>query len=66
MNYTKKRLIEKVQEFLDEEFLELTGDLDLAKVSKPNRKRIALAMDTLNNMTAADKDQMLSYVHELL
>lgn len=59
----KEATNEEVQEFLDEEFLELTGDLDLAKVSKPNRKRIALAMDTLNNMTAADKDQMLSYVH---
>jgi hypothetical protein len=59
----KEATNEEVQEFLDEEFLELTGDLDLAKVSKPNRKRIALAMDTLNNMTTADKDQMLSYVH---
>ena len=59
----KEATNEEVQEFLDEEFLELTGDLDLAKVSKPNRKRIALAMDTLNNMTDADKDQMLSYVH---
>lgn len=59
----KEATNDEVQEFLDEEFLELRGDLDRAKVSKPNRKRIALAMDTLNNMTADDKDQMLSYVH---
>ena len=58
----KEATNEEVEEFLDEEFLELTGDLVLEKVSKPNRKRIALAMDTLNQMTAEDKDQMLTYV----
>ncbi|MGS0534497.1 hypothetical protein [Pseudoalteromonas sp. SaAl2] len=59
----KEATNEEVQEFLNEDFLELAGGLNQDKVSKPNRKRIALAMDTLNNMAAADKDQMLTYVH---
>lgn len=59
----KEATNEEVKEFLDEEFLELAGDLDLEKVSKPNRKRIALAMNTLSQMTSADKDQMLTYVN---
>ncbi len=58
----KEATIEQVEEFLEEEFLELVGDFSVGKVSKPNRKRIALAMDTLNQMSASDKDQMLTYV----
>lgn len=59
----KEATNDQVQKFLDEEFLNLTGDLNLEKVSKPNRKRIALALDTLNQMNANQKDLMLSYVH---
>lgn len=58
----KEATNEEVEGFLEEEFLELVGDLDVDKVSKPNRKRIALAMDSLNQMSASDKDQMLTYV----
>lgn len=59
----KEATNEEVQEFLNEDFIDLTGDLDLSKVSKPNRKRIALAMKALHNMTDGDKGQMLIYVN---
>ncbi|MCH1920627.1 ATP F0F1 synthase synthase [Shewanella sp. A3A] len=52
----------EVEQFLDEEFIELNNDYDVGKVSKPNRKRIALAMATLETMSAADKANMLSYI----
>lgn len=59
----KEATNDEVQQFLDEEFLELTDGFSLKKVSKPNRARIALAMSTLAEMEAGDRDQMLSYIH---
>lgn len=52
----------EVEQFLDEEFIELSNDYDVGKVSKPNRKRIALAMATLETMSVDDKANMLSYI----
>lgn len=52
----------EVAQFLAEPFLELTGGYNTEKVSKPNRKRIALAMDTLATMSAQNKANMHLYI----
>ena len=59
----KEATDQEVEQFLDEDFIELSSDYSLDKVSKPNRKRIALAMDTLDAMEPNERDQMLSYIH---
>jgi hypothetical protein len=59
----KEATNDEVKAFLEEDFIELSNGYDMNKVSKPNRKRIALAMDTLAAMPAADRDQMYSYIH---
>lgn len=59
----KEATDQEVEQFLEEDFIELSDDYNLAKVSKPNRKRMALAMDTLNAMEPEERDQMLSYIH---
>ncbi|HGF5162668.1 TPA: ATP F0F1 synthase synthase [Vibrio parahaemolyticus] len=59
----KEATDQEVEQFLDEDFIELSADYSLDKVSKPNRKRIALAMDTLDAMEPNERDQMLSYIH---
>ncbi|HET8802921.1 MAG TPA: ATP F0F1 synthase synthase [Marinobacter sp.] len=58
----KEATNEEVKQFLGESFLELKGDYSVNKVSKPNRKRLALAMNTLDKMSDDDKRSMFSYV----
>ena len=58
----KEATDEEVEKFLNEPFVESKNDFDTSKVSKPNRKRIALAMDTLAKMSNKDRKSMLSYV----
>lgn len=53
----KEATDQEVEQFLEEDFIELADDYNLAKVSKPNRKRIALAMEP------EERDPMLSYIH---
>lgn len=60
----KEATNDEVQDFLDEDFLALGDDFDLNKVSKPNRARVALAMDTLGDMQPVEKDQMFSYIND--
>lgn len=59
----KEATNEEVAKFLGEEFIELGNNYGLEKVSKPNRKRIGLAIATLEKMSADDKSNMLSYIH---
>lgn len=59
----KEATKEEVEAFLDKSFVELSGDYGVEKVSKPNRKRVALAMSTLASMPTEDRYQMLSYIH---
>lgn len=59
----KEATKEEVEKFLEEDFIELTGEFSLDKVSKPNRKRVALAMDTLAALPNEDRDKMYSYIH---
>lgn len=58
----KEATQEDVEGFLNEPFVELSGKYDAEKVSKPNRKRIGLANDTLNNMSFEDRTQIFSYI----
>ncbi|EOF5961929.1 ATP F0F1 synthase synthase [Salmonella enterica] len=58
----KEATKEEVEHFLDEPFIELSNEYNAEKVSKPNRKRVALAMATLATMSAADKIDMLTYI----
>jgi hypothetical protein len=60
----KEATNEEVQEFLGESFISLTGEYGVESVSKPNRKRIGLAMTTLAKMSQEDKDSMLSYIND--
>ncbi|MCL1047442.1 hypothetical protein L2737_19255 [Shewanella electrodiphila] len=59
----KEATNDEVEAFLDEDFIELSNDYDMNKVSKPNRKRVALAMETLATLPEADRDQMYTYIH---
>ncbi len=60
----KEATQEKVESFLSESFINLLDGYSATKVSKPNRKRIALAMDSLERLEVHEKDQMLDYIHE--
>lgn len=59
----KEATNEEVGSFLSESFIELSNGYDVTKVSKPNRKRVALAMTTLAAMSDEDRSNMLSYVN---
>ncbi|MGR3979422.1 ATP F0F1 synthase synthase [Pseudoalteromonas sp. 1181_04] len=59
----KEATKEEVAKFLEEDFIELSDGYDASKVTKPNRKRIALAMDTLAALPVEERDQMYSYIH---
>ncbi|ENA7610700.1 ATP F0F1 synthase synthase, partial [Escherichia coli] len=58
----KEATKEEVEQFLDAQFIELGNDYNVDSVSKPNRKRIGLAMATLDAMSADDKANMLDYI----
>jgi hypothetical protein len=58
----KEATKEEVEQFLDESFIETSNGYSVDKVSKPNRKRIGLAMKTLEGMSADDKTNMLEYI----
>ncbi len=58
----KEATKEEVEEFLEESFIKLSNDYSVEKVSKPNRKRIGLAMKTLEGMSVDDKTNMLEYI----
>jgi hypothetical protein len=55
---------EETQEFLDNDFIELANDFSADNVKKANRKRIALAMETLQKFKPREKKQIFSYIRE--
>jgi hypothetical protein len=59
----KEATKEEVEQFLDVSFVEPSNSYDVNRVSKPNRKRIALAMATLEDLSPSDKANMLTYIH---
>ena len=58
----KEATKKEVEQFLDKSFIETSNGYSVDKVSKPNRKRIGLAMKTLEGMSADDKTNMLKYI----
>ncbi|AWX99449.1 ATP F0F1 synthase synthase [Marinomonas primoryensis] len=54
----------EVELFLRETFIELNNGYNVNNVSKPNRKRIGLAMMTLDAMSVNEKTSMLSYIDD--
>ena len=59
----KEATNDEVTTFLDEEVVSLSGGYNVDKVSKPNRKRIALALKTLSSMSLQDRDDIFTYIH---
>lgn len=53
---------QEAETFLQSEFIDLKDNYDASQVSKPNRKRIALAIDSLAKMSDQDKVGILSYI----
>ena len=53
---------EEVTNFLNQSFIQLCGDYDADKVSKPNRKRIALTSTTLAGMSTDEREQIIKYI----
>lgn len=60
----KEATNEEVGKFLAESFISLAGEYEANSVSKPNRKRIALALDTLTKMSAQDRADMMAYIND--
>ncbi|AUC84790.1 hypothetical protein CW731_05550 [Polaribacter sp. ALD11] len=48
--------------FLENDFINLTDDYSAERVQKANRKRIAMAMDTFNNFSNAQKTSIYDYI----
>lgn len=60
----KEATNDEVGEFLGESFISLGAGFGVQSVSKPNRKRIALAMASLANMSPQDRGDMLAYIND--
>lgn len=54
----------ETEAFLQSEFIDLKNNYDASQVSKPNRQRIALAIDSLAKMSDQDKIGVLAYIDD--
>lgn len=52
------------ENFLQNKFIKLGSDYDAAKVKKSNRKRIAMAMDTISHFNRQEKSKIFTYIRE--
>ncbi|MET3530634.1 hypothetical protein DRF59_12550 [Chryseobacterium flavum] len=50
--------------FLQNDFLQVDSNFSSRNVSVPNRKRIALVMGTLNNLSDTEKQSVYSYINQ--
>jgi hypothetical protein len=53
---------EETEIFLENDFISLGEDYAADNVKKANRKRIAMAMDTINNFSPRDKKSIFKYI----
>lgn len=53
---------EETTQFLNNDFINLKGDYSANNVKTPNRKRIALAMKTLNELDEKDQKNIFAYI----
>lgn len=60
----KEATKEETEEFLSRDFIKLVEEYNAEKVGATNRKRIALAMDTLSSFTKPQKTQIFSYIKD--
>ncbi len=60
----KEATNQEVEEFLQSPFISIKGNYGVESVSKPNRKRIALAINTLSTMSEEDKIGMHLYINQ--
>ncbi len=58
----KEATQEEVVDFITQPFITLSNEYEAEKVSKPNRKRIGLAMTTLARLTDPEKLEMFTYI----
>lgn len=63
-NLYREATQEDTEEFLENEFINLTDEYDASKVKKANRKRIAMAMDTFNAFTLEQRNSIYDYIKE--
>ncbi|MFW9285808.1 ATP F0F1 synthase synthase [Glaesserella parasuis] len=55
---------EDVKSFLENDFIKLNNNFSIENVSKPNRKRIAMALDSLSKFSEDEKNQIVDYIKE--
>lgn len=60
----KEATEEETENFLNNNFINLTNEFDKSKVNSSNRKRIAMAMKTLLQFDDNEKKQIHSYIKE--
>ncbi|OQP62771.1 hypothetical protein A3860_26005 [Niastella vici] len=60
----KEATQEETEQFLENKFISLIDGFSAEKVKKANRKRIAMAMETLQSFNRREKNQIFSYVRE--
>lgn len=60
----KEATAEEVEDFLNKDFIELKSNFSAEKVSKPNRKRIALAMQTFTSMSEDEQNNVIIYINK--
>jgi len=54
----------ETEDFLENDFIELKDNYGVNKIKKTNRKRIAIAMDTLKYFNQQDKTKIFQYIKE--
>lgn len=55
---------EETEEFLENDFINLADDYSAENVKKANRKRIAMARETIARFTPAEKQDIFGYIRE--
>lgn len=60
----KEATDEETEAFLNSEFIALSNDFNKDKVKSLNRRRIAMAMDTLSRLNDDDKNYIHNYIRE--
>jgi hypothetical protein len=55
---------QETEEFLENDFISLTNDYSAQKVKKANRKRIAMAKETIARFTPDEKQDIFRYIRE--
>lgn len=52
----------EVKEFLKSDFIKLADGYDHSSVSKPNRKRLSLVIDTMKTMSKSQRENLIEYI----